>query len=90
MQWFKFRQLRKGMSMIRRMHLILLGCFLSFNAFCSSDIPVLMISNSDYLNNRWSVLASIGYTEFQKNTTVHTVVKRHLVALLFRAETSGN
>lgn len=54
------------MSMIRRMHLIMLGCLLSFNAFCSSDIPVLMISNSDYLNNRWSVLASIGYTEFQK------------------------
>lgn len=53
------------MSMIRRMHLIMIGCLLSFDAFTRSNSPVLMISESENLDNRWSVLASFGYSEFQ-------------------------
>lgn len=53
------------MSMIRSMQLILIGCLISFSVFSSSDAPVLMISDSDDLGNRWSVSGSLGYTEYQ-------------------------
>lgn len=53
------------MSTIRRMHLVMLVCLLSFNAFSSTKAPVLMISNTEGLDNRWSVLASLGYTALQ-------------------------
>lgn len=52
--------------MIRRMHLILLGCFLSFNAFTHNDSPIMMISDAEVLDNRWSVLASLGYSGYQQ------------------------
>ncbi|MBA2652916.1 MAG: hypothetical protein H0U73_11695 [Tatlockia sp.] len=51
------------------MHLIIIGCLLSFNAFTSTDSPVMMISDSDYINNRWSVLGSLGYSGYQQIRT---------------------
>ncbi len=51
---------------IRRMHFIILGCFLSFNVFSSANSPVLMISEAENLNNRWSFMASLGYSGYQQ------------------------
>jgi hypothetical protein len=48
------------------MHLIMLVCLLSFNAFSRANSPVLMISDSENLNNRWSFMASLGYSGYQK------------------------
>jgi hypothetical protein len=52
------------MSMTRRIHLIVIGCFLSFNVLARSYLPTLL-SNSENLDNRWSVIASLGYGEYQ-------------------------
>lgn len=57
------------MSMILRMHFFIIGCLLSFNAFTSGDSPVMMISDSDFMDNRWSVLGSLGYSGYQQIRT---------------------
>jgi len=53
------------MGMIRSMQLILIGSLISFNVFGSPDAPTLMISESEDLGNRWSIIGSLGYTEYQ-------------------------
>lgn len=53
------------MSIIKRISLSALGCFLSFNASANSYLPAF-VSNTDNLdNNSWSVSASLGYSEYQ-------------------------
>lgn len=54
------------MSTLQRVQLSIIGFLLSLNAFASSDTPVMMISNSDDLGNRWSFIANFGYTEYQR------------------------
>lgn len=56
-----FRQLREGVGMIRRICLITIGCFLSFNVFANS----YLLPTPESLDNRWSVIASSGYSDFQ-------------------------
>ncbi|WP_028389040.1 hypothetical protein [Legionella fairfieldensis] len=50
--------------MIRRMYLIVTGCFLSLDLLAGSYFPVT-IANSENLDNRWSIIASLGYSEYQ-------------------------
>jgi hypothetical protein len=55
-----------GMSMIRKMCFIAVGFFLSFKVFASSFLPISsLFANPDNLDNRWSIIASLGYGEYQ-------------------------
>ena len=49
---------------MRRMQSIIVGCFLSFNAFSSSNFTTI-INETESLDNRWSIIASLGYSEYQ-------------------------
>lgn len=50
--------------MIKRMCALIIGFFLSFNALANSHL-LAIIPDSDELENRWSLIASLGYAEFQ-------------------------
>ncbi|KTD24680.1 MULTISPECIES: hypothetical protein [Legionella] len=45
--------------MIQRMCLMTIGCFLSFNVFANSYLP------PESLDNRWTLVASLGYSDYQ-------------------------
>lgn len=50
--------------MIRIMRLIAIGGFLSFNVFANSYLPSTL-STPENLGNRWSIIASLGYSNYQ-------------------------
>ncbi len=50
--------------MIRRIHFIAIGFFLSFNAFANSNLPSMIATPTD-LDNRWSIITSLGYGDYQ-------------------------
>jgi hypothetical protein len=54
------------MSIIRKMCFIAVGCFLSFKVLASSFLPTpTLLANSENLDNSWSIIASLGYGEYQ-------------------------
>lgn len=56
---------KKDDSMIRRTRTIALGCVLSFNALAGgSHIPAISLE-SENEDNRWSIIASLGYGQYQ-------------------------
>lgn len=56
------------MSMKQRLSLIAIGCFLSFTALAKSYLPIMnsKSDNADNLDNSWSVIASLGYSDYQR------------------------
>ncbi|MCA0404326.1 MAG: hypothetical protein LCH30_11155 [Proteobacteria bacterium] len=52
--------------MKRAISLIILGAVLSFTAIAGSYSDEKLSVDTDPLGNRWSIIASLGYTEYQK------------------------
>lgn len=77
--------------MIRRIHVIILGYFLSFNVFSSAS-PVLMLSESESLNNRWSFMTSLGYSGTHQihASNKHNPLARFALAAELLATTQAN